>query len=368
MKALKYILLAGCLSLGGGAACAAGADSCATVALKEIVVLMNRTGGTGQTVRSTSMMGHKAVELRRDADGVITHVGYVLFPRQMTGSMPSPVYDFVERYLLKLSLSSEAERKAFLRDDQVTLSPAAPLFVDSLCAVNIRNGEKRYTVEWTAADGRRAVLSFPKSYELISGQNKLERDRLLESRLRASEKLHQTPAAVAGTGMEKHADLDYYVKKGQFYLLRDLNSDTYYLQDSEGAYVAVCNRHYPGETLSNIFGGLLDNKITLEITHKLYGLKQKTFTVGLAQLAEYCRQTGCTPYVGIESVSEDGLVKGTVIYENQDLGYNHLLYVEADAKVLECRNGVVKASLFSYVPTHNLTSLFTEKEKSKWKK
>ena len=75
-----------------------------------------------------------ALNCRKNSFQEVEHLGLLLFPQQIRNLKPSPVYDFLERYLLELNIAKEEERERLLMQYSVTFvtgTPATALTVDT---------------------------------------------------------------------------------------------------------------------------------------------------------------------------------------------------------------------------------------------
>ena len=350
--------------------CAYGVDrdSCQTSVLKDIYQHLKARGVTESSFVRTNTLGMRNVLIERNQEGVVQQIRTPLFAQELRNNLPAQLADFIERYMLQLSLLTPAERSRQFFDDLTHLTPESPRFVDSLCQVQIDSNDKKYVFTWTSPKGEIAKLSFPKSFELISGLDLLERDRAFRSMLKGIDSIPAyLPPTVTEEELEKPDSILYYIHRGPYYIINPMKSDTYYVKDSTDNFVPLVDEHYPEETLRNIFCRIVPIDLQLQLNQFVYGLKKVPISVSLNALDYLCRITNCKPYVGIEDITSDGIIKATVLYENVDLDYNHLLYIEVDTKTLVGRKGVASGYITNYIPTHSLSNLYYEKERKKRK-
>ena len=77
------------------------------------------------------------VYLRTDPMGNVEQIGVPLFSEVMRILQPSPVYDFLERYLLELNITQGEEHSRLLFTNNVSFlvgQPSTALTIDSSCA------------------------------------------------------------------------------------------------------------------------------------------------------------------------------------------------------------------------------------------
>ena len=149
----------------------------------------------------------------------------------------------------------------------------------------------------------------------------------------------------------------YIVENGDCYIIREVNSNRYYLNTGDDKRIPIYGEKYASESVVNLFQQLVNSSINIHISQNLYNYKRDNYTLPLRTFTQYCVAEGCRTYVGIEDENND-MVKAVVVYCNDFFAYNHLLYVEVDRKVLREQKGEINGVLYCYIPTHNLKSLF----------
>src|SRR5574344_1257552 len=304
------------------------AQQYSSITLKNIGInLINR--GCDITRSGTHKERGILYEVRRDANGIITHIGKPILNRSITNISPSPIYDFIERYVLEMNLIAPVDRELQLKDDKVSLNMHSISFVDTTCMMSLTTNEKAIKVEWNKNKKNISTMVFPKQYELIMGMNKIESENAFKDNLVNSNIPQNVPQQMDTTTIFKTENPNVFVQHNGYYLIKDMKSDNYYLKDMLGELTPLYNGNFPAETLSNLFNSIVSGDYTLHIEQNLYGYKKKTFNVSLNKFTSYCTQTGCCQYIGIESIKEKN-IKAVIVYVNKYLNYNHLLYIDAD--------------------------------------
>lgn len=144
-------------------------------------------------------MSGKEFDLAADAKGTINHVGIKLFDRRIIADYPSPVYLFVERYLLwVLLMKDEPAIKERLKEDRVLFRFGMKLndkiylnLKQSLREIKqdqsfiITTDNSKYAVTWLEDQRPILSISFPIQYELIWGMNKKEAEGQFQDGLKA---------------------------------------------------------------------------------------------------------------------------------------------------------------------------------------
>lgn len=313
---------------------------------------------------------HSLYEVRTDGEGNVTHLGIPVMNRVKTEKSILTVYDFVERYLLHLSLLSPDERNRMLKDDKVTITDNGSVLIKPSNSIRLDSDEKSFHLQWKNDNDKEICrMDFPKDIQLILGKNKIEieTDFLQRLNLLPKDKIVLSKELPKDESVTLSSDSTYYIYKGNQYILKEINSDTYFVKDENGRLTPLYDVKYPSETLANLFNSLLTGNYTLSIVQRLYGGKKVDYQVACDKLYSYCQSQGCQPYVGIEAVDANH-VEAVVVYENSLYGYNHLLHVDVALDVLREKRGTIDAELYCYIPTYNLKSLFQPSELKKYEK
>lgn len=337
-------------------------DHYATAQLRETAKLLQSRGGTPDVGGIHLMKGVPGgrYEVRLDSLNRVVHIGVPVVNREIARFQPSPVYDFVERYLLRLSFLDATERRLLLNDDKVTLTGNVNA-VDTLCGVGLSSDDKRFNVIFTREGKNVASVSLPRNYELVTGKNKIESEACFRDEVLASSTDEALVDPSVSSDEVTSTDSVVYTQRSGYYIIKAMSANRYYLKDASGTLIPVNSINYPMETISNLFGQIISGNYMLNIEQRMYGRKTDNFAVSMAQFTSYCRSTGCQSYVGIESIDEK-MVKATILYVNRTLNYNHLLYVTIPTDVLKKKSGDITAMLYCYIPTQNIRSLFQPKE------
>lgn len=287
-----------------------------------------------------------------------------LFSQKVRSSSPSPLYNFVEKYLSQLQIAGNNNKTIeMMKNDQFTIEygtiGSISLLHDSLSLTIARESDMRYYITWTKDKQKIMSISFPIQYELILGLKKVEIENLLKDRLLAHKSQQTVNPVIPGT-LSATTQKNFFIEKKGFYQIDAMRADHYYIKNAAG-YKLLTDKNSPIETLANLMTtGLVKNKIRLIITQRKYGNKQDTILTPVNQWVSFCKEEGCTPYLGIEDY-DGNTIKATVIMENKLLGYIHLFFFQCPVKLLDNEpEGDILATLYSYIPVHNLNNLFDD--------
>lgn len=311
----------------------------------------------------------KPLIVQQSKPGIIDHIGLKLFDRELIDKHPSPLYFFVERYLLELLMSeNNAALQSRLKQERVKLTseyyPKAPLLegihqiIDGFStnhSILINCNNQRYSM--VATDGKKEVFSleFPVRYELISGESKLEAESSVYPRLL----LHRyAPSpAVNATDLSTYKD-SLYVCNEEYYMDENILSNSYYRKTGDGTFTPLFDKKFLSESVYNLFNAPHEKDIQLEVTQKMYGNKTNTFTVAMPIMMDFMRSQRCHIYSGIRKMGKEK-IEGIVLAVNSELGYQHIWLFTLDTDIFTASGEqTIRASMYSYIPIHNISTIF----------
>lgn len=282
-------------------------------------------------------------------ENVVDHIGRQMFPEDIRTADRTPIFDFLERYFLQLQYPPVVKSASnMIRDDQFqflkgNLKTAASILPTD--AFDYAYDHSRYTATWSRDGIALLSVSFPAEYQLISGENKIEAELHLQADIQN--------ATVAYDSLTAKSSYSEYIN-GEF---------TNRLYFSNGQLL-ISDAH-PAETTANIMlCQQAPGDYMLNIKQVLYGFNKQEFLVPLRQWIAFCQHSGCKLYYGIEDISENGDIRAVVLAVNEAENYNHVLTVDIPADIISEQQGVIPSHLYSYVPTHNVRSLFATFKKS----
>ncbi len=356
MRFKKLLSCMSCLILGVTAGLGA---NCATSLLHEIDSLLCKRG-IAINAPGIYLIDNKAFTVEGFEDSIVTDIKLNIFSHEVKLACNPAICSFVERYLLYMYLLQPSSRQRIASDDNVIFKPRFSLGVDTTCDMSLSFKNNRYSLEWNKAGKQVFSMSFPNQYELISGMNKIESGDMFLQQVIDAQKLSICDDFIEPSIDELSIinDSSLYIKRGGYYLIKDVNSDCYYYRLSNGEISPVNSSLYPAETVSNLFASIVKGDYYLQVTQHLYSNKSKQFTLSVEDFIHYCRAMDCNIYVGIEQFDGKQL-KATIVAENILLGFNHLLSIKLDRSILARKQGEIETDLFAFIPTHNLKSLFS---------
>ncbi len=304
-------------------------------------------------------------------NGRVNHIGYCIFTQEQRSSMQSPVFDFLERYVLALDLPLKRVKPVNnqLAEDGISfsggeISSMPQLYNDSTLnlSINLIEG-KKYNVTWEKENIPYFSIEFPASYDLLHGTEMSENERRLAEDLQSAPKPDCKPTPVVKEQLFPNFYINYYILPGESYYFDNLNSNKYYKQDSvNGDYSPIFSPNYPIESISNLF---TTNEIicdyNINVTLKQYGFKQTNLTIPVNNFVNYFIKQGCKPFFGLKEYTDKKIV-GLLIMLNRAEGYCHTIIITADSDILEENESpkVFKARIVSYIPISRIKTLYEE--------
>ena len=230
-------------------------------------------GATGDF--NVPSISSRPIVVDRDRQGTIVHVGVKLFNRDIMAKNYSPLYHFVERYLLELLLLPGHEQIATrLKMERVHISSemykmnsykeGIKQVISSFtpdCSIHIIYGNNRYSISCITQKRVLLKMTFPGRHELITGFTKLEAENSFYLSL-LSHRIKSIPVPTM-------SDVSFYKENRYMY-----NEDTYmvdnfvstsYYKAERGKLVPLFSKNELPESIYNLFNALHDWGVNVEI-------------------------------------------------------------------------------------------------------
>ncbi|MBQ8241740.1 MAG: hypothetical protein IJZ38_13090 [Bacteroides sp.] len=317
----------------------------------------------------------RPIVIETPPQGVINHIGIKLFDRAVIEKHPSLLYPFVERYLLELlMMSNHQDIMTKMKMERVKISSAIyPTLavkegIQKICAdfssnlsFSIICRNNRYI--FSCMDNHRdlMVMSFPVRHELITGYSKLEAERSFYPDLLMYKETEYTPLNEAELFPYKDS---LYSFNEDYYLTEDIISTSYY-HKVDNTIVPVFSSDRLVESVYNLFNTGYDWGVEAEVTQSMYGGKNLTFNVPLSKLARFLNEQNCLVYTGIQKYDKT-TISGSLMAVNMELGYQHLMMFSFPRDLIDHpKEHQVKIKMYSFIPIHNISSLFDNNSKIK---
>lgn len=304
--------------------------------------------------------------------GEVEHIGYSVFTAEMRDGMPSPIYNFLERYALQADLPLKriktVERQLF--EDDVTFTTGT---IRTLASVWGQNGigftlenrqDKMCRATWTKDGKAYCSVCFPVNYNLYHGTDLVENQRRLVDDLRhVSDAKIGTAKELSKEQLTKLFEPNYFVLKNDSFYVASLNSNNYYVQEYDEQYKLLFSDRYPIESFANLLTtNSIDNEIQAQIKLVMYDFKSEVIKIPLVNFLHYFMQKGCQAYFGVIDRKDDDYTAELLMLK-RDEGYCHSIKLTFNTGNVSSRSGIVTGRMNCYIPISKVKFLFEEKKK-----
>lgn len=305
-------------------------------------------------------------------DGEVEHIGYSVFSKEVRSGMPSPIYNFLERYALQADLplkkSKTVERQLF--EDDVTFTVGnihrlSSIWTIENLAFSLENLQDRMCrATWTDNGKTVCSVSFPVSYNLYHGTDLVENQRrLLEDLRRASASKPATSGSISKEQLTKLFEPNYFVLKGDSFYVATLNNNSYYVEQGNDEYKLLFSDRYPVESIANLLTtNSIDNDIQANVKLVMYDFKSEIVMVSLTNFLHYFMSKGCKAYFGMIDKTNDTFTAELLMLK-RDEGYAHSIKLKFNTDNVSSKSGSVTGRMNCYIPISKVKFLFEEKNR-----
>jgi hypothetical protein len=323
--------------------------------------------------RCTKILQGKMFTVNYSETHEVEHLGVSLFSREMKELINSPVCNFIERIMLDLLLhEKQGKLQNKLDEFGITLAntgirgePVKNLAkllnaMKEPVQFRLNHNDKRYQALWFFEDSNGLEMIFPANRELIFGTNKKESDYQLNETLSVQHCADSlaTPYCFPETSLDSvHAETGFYVRRGSFFMLKQLNSERLCVKDTNNRFCPVVDAFYPEISLKNLLlTPQLLSTLKLHVKHRMYGGFTPEFTISLNDFTCFF-QDECESYCFAER-TEKGLLEATLILHSSMYNYIHMLFITANPETLFQADGVLEAEFSTNIPQDNIKRMF----------
>lgn len=299
--------------------------------------------------------GHP-LTIRVNKIGEIEHIGLKLFAQNLRSTYPSPVYDFLERYLLERNASPlDTEEGTKMQWDKVHFSvgsAATALSLDSTAGFFDNHVDlKVYRVAWMVNDKIVLQMSFDMDYQLMSGCTEIE----LEENFMRSLSLFEAGLYVSKRPVNFPDEGNEFVRKGDFFISPLIRNDCFYTKKS-GEWKLVNSKERASQSIANLMlDANVNDTIMLDLIMDQYGYKKDTLSTSYRKFIQLCVNEGCIPYYGLKEKADD-IYSSTIFLVNRQGGYLHMLSVKIPQTILEKPDSsIIRGKFYSYIPLFNVS-------------
>jgi len=328
------------------------------------------TMSNGSYIARQAYKGHPLSVIIKD--GEVEHIGYSIFSEEMRADMPSPVYNFLERYALQADLPMKriktVERQLF--EDDVTFTVGNIYKLSSIWTMdNVsfsldNRQDKMCRATWTQNGKTYCSLCFPVSYNLYHGTDLKENQRhLLDDLRRASEVKTSVGNSISKDKLTKLFEPNYFVLKGDSFYVATLNSNNYYVQEGNDQYKLLFSDRHPVESFANLLTtNSIDNDIQASVKLVMYDFKSEMINVPLGVFLQYFMSKGCKAYFGMIDKKNDTYTAELLMLK-RDEGYGHAIKLTFNTANVTSKSGSITGRMNCYIPISKVKFLFEEKKK-----
>ncbi len=298
------------------------------------------------------------VYLRTNGMGDVAHIGYHLFSDALReGYENSPVFNFLERYLLELDLlSNETERAQRMDADEVvvvqgSLQTLRQLTPQSELNISIDVKKRKMYRVTCQLKGKTVKVSFPCIYELLIGANMIELEDIFRRDVQRMINIPSDAMIFDWSKAKRSESHAMMIVDGGMYLSKMIRGDIYLKKTSQGL-LPLCDTTNVQRSVSNILlTGYFPHDIPLKMDIDHYGNRKDTIDITLQQFITYCKAEGCQLYFGIKTRTEKEIT-GTFFAYNEKNSYDHMLTVVFPLSILRGSSEPVRGKVYTYIPLH----------------
>lgn len=304
----------------------------------------------------------------------VKSIGYTIFPQGYRETIPSAICNFIERYMLEADTPIKRQKTfekqmqedefVFEKGNRATL---LSLLGDSTVSISLNDyNAQAYELSWNRNDTQVCSFHFPANYELLMGADLPECQQILLYDLKnlpaTLDNGHNTGDQPEVGNLEKLFEPNYYVAKGSQMFIEQLNSNLYYRKTGDTQYELIFSKHYPAESLANLFNtNSINNDINVRLKLVLYDFKQEIVLTNLTALLKYFKAEGCKSYYGvIEKKGKD--IISEIMFYNKTEGYCHIMRINSTENNIANKNGCMEGRMNLFIPIAKISMLFQEKE------
>ena len=307
----------------------------------------------------------------------VNHLGISLFSEETKKLINYPVCTFIERIMLELVLEKTVDEAKqtlnrykinMMRDGAEYGTLGFASLSDVLAEIRIpakfalEKDKEQFAAIWEFSEDNHFVISFPATRDLIFGTDKKESDELLNASLFDDNipcgKDNLEPEQITDQDLQYDQAKNIFTKKGREFTLQFINSNTYYKKSGD-SYELLFSEDYPGESLCNLFIKDMENlNHNLHITHRMYGHFSPTFDISLHTFL--CKFRDDYDIFAAVSLADPTELKLTVVLNNKDYNYVHLLIINTPVENIFSNEGVLNANFYSNIPQQSIRSLIDD--------
>lgn len=299
---------------------------------------------------------NKPLTIRVNEWKEIDHIGFKLFNDTLKEAYPSPVYDFLERYLLERNLYSDgSEEKTRLEWEKVlfVVGNESTIFkIDSTYNFSYSYEElRKYNVMWSKEHDTIFQMKFDMDYQLLSGCSISELESIFMRSLKRMPALAKTPMNKVNFPDETKT----YTFEGSNFISPYIRNDIYFTKKQD-FWEPVASKKVLTRSISNMMLDYANNGTLLaKLTLRGYGDYTDSVVVNYSNFISMHRKKGYDAYFGLKYNDKHDF-SGTLFLVNKKAGFLHLLSVNAPIDAIEDKQKIrIEGEIFPYIPLFNVS-------------
>ncbi|MCX6226579.1 MAG: hypothetical protein NTV01_17825 [Bacteroidia bacterium] len=317
-------------------------------------------------IDAKDIIPRQSISVRFDAKKQIVHIGLHLVFNDLNDPYEE-VYNYAERTLLYYALLSDKDKITKKMDEEQVLLkyneqilPAnriktvlSSIQIDQDTKLRLDSNKDSFLASWQLNNTALLQIGFPNDYSVISGKQKDEIELEIMDALQAHVIQSVETDKISRIVLEPAHD-ELFVKRGKTLLDHPhINSDRYYVRNSDGSFKPVFSQKYFRESTANIFQNLISTDQKIVITHKLYGNQEEHFTLDLNCFLNFFSEN-YTTYFGWQRDLSDDLV-ASIFVKNKVFNFIHLLIIKTNSNLIINNNSTLEGTLYTFIPQNQIS-------------
>jgi hypothetical protein len=317
---------------------------------------------------ASGIVSNQSISVRYNKDNQLVHLGLHLIFNKPEDDRFQVVYDYVERTLLNFALLTDKERiTRKMSEEQLQIKcnkkslPVNQIIstLSSTCfsmetKFRLDSSEDSFLVSWQLPNSVLFQIGFPNDYPVICGMTKDEIEQEIVEELQNESVQSSLSAPVTQGPLESSPD-GLFIKKGKvFFDHLDINSDSYFVQNSSGEYLPVFSQKFYKESAANVFQNLIDTNQKISLTLKLYGNREERCTLDLNRFLNYFSEN-YTTYFGWQRVDSKNDLVASVFVRNHLFSFIHMLIVKTNSNLILNKDSTIEGTLYIFIPQKNIS-------------
>lgn len=201
------------------------------------------------------------------------------------------------------------------------------------------------------------------------GADKKEADDRISSLLENTTGSQMQVTSPALNLLKEVKDKNYFVMKGDTFMIEAVRSDSYYTLKGETPVAIFDTLHFQ-ESISNLLLQKVDlSDMNIEVLYRKYGMYLPTYDVRWADLLTVLLDKGHRCYAAVQMAKKGNKATGVLVVDHPSRGYIHMLMLSINGKDLfttkagKGKGKSISGLLYTNVPYSNVLELFEERKK-----